>query len=125
MDGTDFRNECQTDEIKAEQANGNSYLVDEVVKHFPTMNRLLGALLKSSGCYFGGSVSSSVLPSLKIDAESALAALTDQPTVSEALLNFLWLLSKKANKPELIVQPLFEFLNSRKFSFVFLKRVNN
>lgn len=83
-------------------------VADNVLQHFPTMNRLLSTLAHSSSSSFV-MLMSSMYPLSSIDANSS-----DPTTVADAVFQILMLLGRRATKSRLIIKPLFEHLRSSK-----------
>ncbi|XP_037827973.1 baculoviral IAP repeat-containing protein 6 isoform X2 [Lucilia sericata] len=111
----ELTNICQTDETKAEQLNIDGHRVktpciaDTVLRHFPTMKRLLGSLSHCSSTSFTLMVSSA-LYSVK-PADSTF--LLDEPqTTADAVFNMLITLCEKASNSRLIVAPICQYLEA-------------
>ncbi|XP_059217801.1 baculoviral IAP repeat-containing protein 6 isoform X2 [Stomoxys calcitrans] len=106
---------CQTDETKAEQLNIEGHRVktpciaDTVLRHFPTMKRLLGSLSHCSSSSF-----TLMSPSDLYGTQPAITTfLLDEPqTAADAVFNMLLTLCEKASNSRLIVAPICQYLEA-------------
>ncbi|XP_073817547.1 BIR repeat containing ubiquitin-conjugating enzyme isoform X2 [Musca autumnalis] len=106
---------CQTDETKAEQLNIEGHRVktpciaDTVLRHFPTMKRLLGSLSHCSSSSFTLMSSSDLY-----GTHPAISTfLLDEPqTAADAVFNMLLTLCEKASSSRLIVAPICQYLEA-------------
>ena len=118
--GVASASECQTDETKAEQQQTDAPLVtprvqrpqpsfaDTVLQHFPTMNKLVGALSHCTDSSVTMLVISSVYTPAYNDTKNALG---DPHSVGDALFQLLIYMNKLASEQVLIIKPLYDFLN--------------
>lgn len=109
-------NECQTDEIKAEQQNTEPgarprptiTFADQVLQHYPSMSKLLGTLSHCSNSSFAMFVISSMYSPMNNESKNTLS---DPQNVADALFQLLIYLNKLASEPVLVIRPLFDYLN--------------
>ncbi|KAM7359256.1 BIR repeat containing ubiquitin-conjugating enzyme isoform 2-T2 [Cochliomyia hominivorax] len=111
----ELTNICQTDETKAEQLNIDGHRVktpciaDTVLRHFPTMKRLLGSLSHCSSTSFTLMVSSALYNVKPTDS----TFLLDEPqTTADAVFNMLITLCEKASNSRLIIAPICQYLEA-------------
>lgn len=115
----DSLNESQTDEIKAEQQVYESVqnqsrlkipcFADTILQHAPTMNRLLNSLSYCNNSSFAMLVASSLYTSCSSESKNAIS---EPQTVADAVFQLLIALTKTATQQQLIVKPLYDYLNS-------------
>ncbi|XP_054081324.1 baculoviral IAP repeat-containing protein 6 isoform X3 [Zeugodacus cucurbitae] len=102
----ELSNESQTDETKAEQLNIEGHrpktpcIADTVLRHFPTMKRLLGSLSHCSSSSF------------TIMASSSNFLLDEPQSTADAVFNLLITLYDKASNPRLIVASICQYLET-------------
>ncbi|XP_054725362.1 baculoviral IAP repeat-containing protein 6 isoform X3 [Anastrepha obliqua] len=102
----ELSNESQTDETKAEQLNIEGHrpktpcIADTVLRHFPTMKRLLGSLSHCSSSSF------------TVMASSSNFLLDEPQTTADAVFNLLITLYDKASNARLIVAPICQYLEA-------------
>uniref|UniRef100_W8AIN7 Dual E2 ubiquitin-conjugating enzyme/E3 ubiquitin-protein ligase BIRC6 n=1 Tax=Ceratitis capitata TaxID=7213 RepID=W8AIN7_CERCA len=102
----ELSNESQTDETKAEQLNIDGHrpktpcIADTVLRHFPTMKRILGSLSHCSSSSF------------TIMASSSNFLLDEPQSTADAVFNLLITLYDKASNPRLIVASICQYLES-------------
>ncbi|XP_067616443.1 baculoviral IAP repeat-containing protein 6 isoform X2 [Eurosta solidaginis] len=102
----ELSNESQTDETKAEQLNIEGHgpkipcIADTVLRHFPTMKRLLGSLSHCSSSSF------------TIMASSSNFLLDEPQSTADAVFNLLITLYDKASNARLIVAPICQYLEA-------------
>ncbi|XP_036324883.1 baculoviral IAP repeat-containing protein 6 isoform X2 [Rhagoletis pomonella] len=102
----ELSNESQTDETKAEQLNIEGHrskapcIADTVMRHFPTMKRLLGSLSHCSSSSF------------TIMASSSNFLLDEPQSTADAVFNLLITLYDKASNARLIVAPICQYLEA-------------
>ncbi|KAL9897854.1 dual E2 ubiquitin-conjugating enzyme/E3 ubiquitin-protein ligase BIRC6-like isoform 3-T4 [Glossina fuscipes fuscipes] len=107
--------ESQTDEIKAEQLNIEGHriktpcIADTVLRHFPTMKRLLGSLSHCSSNSFTLMVSSALYSVKPTDSNFFLE---EPQTTADAVFNMLITLCEKVSNSRLIVAPICQYLES-------------
>ncbi|XP_068153762.1 baculoviral IAP repeat-containing protein 6 isoform X3 [Drosophila tropicalis] len=106
----ELSNQSQTDETKAEQLNTEGHrskvpcIADWVLRQFPTMKRLFGALSQCSTNSFKLMTSSgffSVVPNMLLD---------NPQTIVDAVFNLMRTLSDRASNPRLVVAPICQYL---------------
>ncbi|XP_062126380.1 baculoviral IAP repeat-containing protein 6 isoform X3 [Drosophila sulfurigaster albostrigata] len=106
----ELSNQSQTDETKAEQLNTDGHrskvpcIADWVLRHFPTMKRLFGALSQCSTNTFT-MMSSSCFFSLKTNM-----VLDEPQTIADAVFSLMITLSERASNPRLVVAPICQYL---------------
>ncbi|XP_017867118.1 PREDICTED: baculoviral IAP repeat-containing protein 6 isoform X9 [Drosophila arizonae] len=106
----ELSNQSQTDETKAEQLNTEGHrskvpcIADWVLRQFPTMKRLFGALSQCSTNTFT-MMSSSCLFSLKTNM-----VLDEPQTIADAVFSLMITLSERASNPRLVVAPICQYL---------------
>nr|XP_014092668.2 baculoviral IAP repeat-containing protein 6 isoform X3 [Bactrocera oleae] len=102
----ELSSESQTDETKAEQLNIEGHrpktpcIADTVLRHFPTMKRLLGSLSHCSSSSF------------TIVASSSNFLLDEPQSTADAVFNLLITLYDKASNPRLIVASICQYLET-------------
>ncbi|XP_064535866.1 baculoviral IAP repeat-containing protein 6 isoform X5 [Drosophila montana] len=106
----ELSNQSQTDETKAEQLNTEGHrskvpcIADWVLRQFPTMKRLFGALSQCSTNTFT-MMSSSCFFSLKTNM-----VLDEPQTIADAVFSLMITLSERASNPRLVVAPICQYL---------------
>lgn len=110
-------NECQTDEIKAEQQQQNQNqnpraspptFTDTVLQHFPTMNKFLGALSHCNASSAALLVICSIYSPMYNESKNTFS---DPMSVEDALFQLIIFMNKLASEPVLVIKPLFDYIN--------------
>jgi baculoviral IAP repeat-containing protein 6 (apollon) len=107
-------NECQTDEIKAEQQQNPNprcsppTFTDNVLQHFPTMNKLLGALSHCNASSAALLVICSIYSPMYNESKNTFS---DPMSVEDALFQLIMYMNKLASEPVLVIKPLFDYIN--------------
>lgn len=107
-------NESQTDEIKAEQQQTQAPRVvqptftDNVLQHFPTMNKLLGALSHCNASSAALLVICSIYSPMYNESKNTFS---DPMSVEDALFQLIIYMNKLASEPVLVIKPLFDYIN--------------
>lgn len=109
--------QSETDERKAEQQNAQTQsapvrptptFTDTVLQHFPTMNKLLGAL---SHCTTSSAALLVICSMYSPMYNESKNTFSDPQNVEDALFQLLSYMNKLASEPVLIIKPLFDYLN--------------
>lgn len=108
-------NECQTDEIKAEQQQQNQSpraspltFTDTVLQHFPIMNKFLGALSHCNASSAALLVICSIYSPMYNESKNTFS---DPMSVEDALFQLIIYMNKLASEPVLVIKPLFDYIN--------------
>lgn len=108
--------QSETDERKAEQQSQASAVpvrqtptfTDTVLQHFPSMNKLLGAL---SHCTTSSAALLVICSMYSPMYNESKNTFSDPQTVEDALFQLLSYMNKLASESVLIIKPLFDYLN--------------
>lgn len=111
-------NECQTDEIKAEQqqqkqkshvvVNVQPTFTDYILNHFPTMNKFLGALSHCNASSAALLVICSIYSPMYNESKNTFS---DPISVEDALFQLIIFMNKLASEPALVIKPLFDYID--------------
>ena len=109
--------QSETDERKAEQQQSQTQIApvrptptftDTVLQHFPSMNKLLGAL---SHCTTSSAALLVICSMYSPMYNESKNTFSDPQNVEDALFQLLSYMNKLASEPVLIIKPLFDYLN--------------
>ncbi|CRK88840.1 CLUMA_CG002660, isoform A [Clunio marinus] len=109
--------QSETDEKKAEQqataatstvTKQTPTFTDTVLQHFPSMNKLLGALSRSTTTSAALLVICSMYSPMYNESKNTF---NDPQNVEDALFQLLSFMNKLASEPVYIIKPLFDYLN--------------
>lgn len=109
--------QSETDERKAEQQQSQTpalpvrqtpTFTDTVLQHFPSMNKLLGAL---SHCTTSSAALLVICSMYSPMYNESKNTFSDPQNVEDALFQLLSYMNKLASEPVLIIKPLFDYLN--------------
>lgn len=109
--------QSETDERKAEQQQSQTAtapvrqtptFTDTVLQHFPSMNKLLGAL---SHCTTSSAALLVICSMYSPMYNESKNTFSDPQNVEDALFQLLSYMNKLASEPVLIIKPLFDYLN--------------
>lgn len=106
--------QSETDEKKAEQQQQSLPVrqtltfTDTVLQHFPSMNKLLGAL---SHCTTSSAALLVICSMYSPMYNESKNTFSDPQNVEDALFQLLSYMNKLASEPVLIIKPLFDYLN--------------
>ena len=109
--------QSETDERKAEQQQSQTpaatvkqtpTFTDTVLQHFPSMNKLLGAL---SHCTTSSAALLVICSMYSPMYNESKNSFSDPQNVEDALFQLLSYMNKLATEPVLIIKPLFDYLN--------------
>lgn len=109
--------QSETDERKVEQQQSQTQstpvrqtptFTDTVLQHFPSMNKLLGAL---SHCTTSSAALLVICSMYSPMYNESKNTFSDPQNVEDALFQLLSYMNKLASEPVLIIKPLFDYLN--------------